>query len=43
MLFATADGFWRAGQDELTASYVDRFVADMPAMAARRAAQVAED
>ena len=42
MLFATADGFWCAGQEELTAAYVERYVTDMPVMAGRRAAQVAE-
>ena len=39
LLFAVASGFWRPGQDELTSSYVDRFVADMPVMAAHRHAR----
>ena len=42
LLFATARGFWRPGSGDLTASYVDRYIADVPAMAARRPAQVAE-
>ncbi|HEU0240242.1 MAG TPA: aminopeptidase N [Micromonosporaceae bacterium] len=42
VLFANARGFWQPGQVSLTASYVDRYVAEMPAMAARRSAQVAE-
>ena len=42
LLFSTASGFWSAGQDELMASYVERYVTDMPAMARRRVAQVAE-
>ncbi|HEY9481452.1 MAG TPA: aminopeptidase N [Micromonosporaceae bacterium] len=42
LLFATARGFWRPGPGDLTASYVDRYIADVPAMAARRPAQVAE-
>ncbi len=42
LVWATAEGFWQVDQDALTASYVDRFVVDMPIMAARRAPQVAE-
>ncbi len=42
LLFATARGFWQPDQSDLTASYVDRYIADVPAMAARRPAQVAE-
>jgi aminopeptidase N len=42
ILFSIASGFWRPGQEQVTASYVDRFVADMPAMARWRDAQVAE-
>jgi aminopeptidase N len=42
LLFATAEGFWQPDQTELTASYVDRFVADIPAMARRRAPAVLE-
>ena len=41
LLAATADGFWRAGQDDLTGSYVERYVTDMPAMARRRVPDVA--
>ena len=33
---ATADGFWHPEQAELTAPYVARYFADMPAMARRR-------
>ena len=33
ILFALAGGFWRPGQEQVTASYVERFVTDMPAMA----------
>jgi aminopeptidase N len=42
ILFALAGGFWRPGQEQVTASYVERFVTDMPAMATRRDPQVAE-
>src|SRR5262249_48391376 len=35
-LAAAAKGFWQAEQHELTASYVARYFAEMPAMAARR-------
>jgi aminopeptidase N len=42
LLFATADGFWQADQEAITAPYVERFVADIPRMAERRAATVAE-
>jgi aminopeptidase N len=42
LLFAIARGFWQPGQDGVTASYVDRYIADLPAMATRRPAQVAE-
>ena len=42
LLAATADGFWRAGQDDLTRSYVQRYVTDMPRMAGRRVPDVAE-
>ncbi len=41
LLFATAEGFWRPEQNELTASYVDRFGAEFPEMARRRPAAVA--
>jgi aminopeptidase N len=42
LLWATAEGFWQPDQEELTASYVDRYVAEMPAAAARRPTQVSE-
>ena len=42
ILFAIARGFWRPGQEQVTASYVDRFVADMPTLAGWRDPQVAE-
>jgi len=42
LLFATAEGFWQPDQGDLTSPYVQRFVTDMPAMAARRVPQVAE-
>ena len=42
LLWATAEGFWQPDQDELLESYVDRFVAEIPAMTARRAAQVVD-
>jgi aminopeptidase N len=35
-LAATGDGFWQPEQEELTAGYVDRYFAEMPAMASRR-------
>ena len=41
LLAATADGFWRAGQDAITGSYVQRYVTDMPGMARRRVPEVA--
>src|SRR5262249_24085939 len=41
-LFAIAGGFWRPGQSELVASYVDRYATEMPAMALRRNPQVAD-
>ncbi len=33
---ATAEGFWHAAQEELTAPFVSRYFAEMPAMAQRR-------
>jgi aminopeptidase N len=42
LLWATAEGFWESDQEDLTRSYVDRFVTEMPAAAARRAAQISE-
>src|SRR5262245_622756 len=36
LLSAAAEGFWQAEQHELTAPYVARYFAEMPAMAARR-------
>jgi aminopeptidase N len=42
LLFAAAEGFWQADQGELTASYVDRYVTDVPVMADRRAPMLAE-
>jgi aminopeptidase N len=38
---ASASGFWQPEQDELTRSYVPRYFAEMPEMAARRSPQVA--
>jgi aminopeptidase N len=38
---AGAVGFWQPGQEELTRSYVPRYFAEMPDMAARRSPQVA--
>ncbi|WP_406083261.1 aminopeptidase N [Micromonospora zamorensis] len=35
-LEATAEGFWQPEQAELTAAYIDRYFADMPAAARRR-------
>jgi aminopeptidase N len=42
LLFATALGFWVAGQEAITGSYVERYVRDVPAMGRRRAAIVGE-
>ncbi|QLQ37360.1 aminopeptidase N [Micromonospora robiginosa] len=39
---ATAEGFWQPEQAELTAEYVERFFADMPATARLRTAWVAD-
>ncbi|MDG4764820.1 aminopeptidase N [Solwaraspora sp. WMMD406] len=39
---AYAEGFWQPEQAELTAPYVDRYVADLPAAARRRAAWLAD-
>ncbi|HEY8451073.1 MAG TPA: aminopeptidase N [Natronosporangium sp.] len=39
---ANASGFWQPEQEELTASYVERYFAEMPAAARRRTAWVAE-
>jgi aminopeptidase N len=36
ILAATAEGFWHPEQADLTASYVERYFAETPAMAARR-------
>ncbi|MEV4658001.1 aminopeptidase N [Micromonospora sp. NPDC049301] len=36
LLEATAEGFWQPEQAELTAAYVERYFADMPAAARRR-------
>ncbi|MFD6678921.1 aminopeptidase N [Micromonospora parva] len=36
LLEATAEGFWQPEQAELTAEYVDRYFAEMPAAARRR-------
>ncbi|WFF00960.1 aminopeptidase N [Micromonospora sp. WMMD964] len=36
LLEATAEGFWQPEQAELTAAYVDRYFAEMPAAARRR-------
>ncbi|MFF0367388.1 aminopeptidase N [Micromonospora sp. NPDC005087] len=36
LLEATAEGFWQPEQGELTAAYVERYFADMPAAARRR-------
>ena len=38
---AVAGGFWRPGQDELLRPYVDRYVAELPALWAARTPQVA--
>jgi aminopeptidase N len=40
-LAAAAEGFWHPEQHELTAPYVARYFAEMPAMAARRTPNVA--
>ncbi len=39
LVVAAAEGFWHPEQADLTASYVDRYFAEMPAMAARRTPQ----
>jgi aminopeptidase N len=39
-LLALAEGFWHPEQEGLTEAYVSRYFEDMPAMAARRSAQV---
>ncbi|MEX5633081.1 aminopeptidase N [Parafrankia sp. FMc2] len=36
LVAAAALGFWQPGQDDLTAAYVERYVADMPRLAAAR-------
>jgi aminopeptidase N len=38
---AVTAGFWRPGQDELLAPYVDRYVAELPAVWGRRSPEVA--
>ena len=38
---ALAEGFWQPGQDELLRPYVDRYVAELPALWAARTPQVA--
>jgi aminopeptidase N len=40
LLLALAEGFWHPEQEGLTQPYVSRYFEDMPAMAARRSAQV---
>jgi aminopeptidase N len=35
-IYATAEGFFEASQDELTAEYVQRFFIEMPATASHR-------
>jgi aminopeptidase N len=42
ILFANASGFWQPDQDAVTAPYVDRYIIDMPVLAARRPSQVTE-
>ena len=42
LLAANATGFWQPEQAELTESYVERYFAEMPAMARRRTAWVAD-
>jgi aminopeptidase N len=42
LLAANAAGFWQPEQADLTASYVERYFAEMPAMASRRTAWVAD-
>jgi aminopeptidase N len=39
-LFSIAEGFWQPGQDAVTESYVDRYGAEVAAMARRRPSQV---
>ncbi|MGC4895209.1 aminopeptidase N [Micromonospora sp. DT31] len=39
---ATAEGFWQPEQSEVTAGYVERYFADMPAVARLRTAWVAD-
>ena len=39
---ATAEGFWQPEQAELTAGYVERYFADMPAAARLRTAWTAD-
>ncbi|GAA0399726.1 MULTISPECIES: aminopeptidase N [Micromonospora] len=43
LIEATATGFWQPEQAELTAEYVPRFFADMPAMARLRTPWVADE
>ncbi len=40
LIIAAAEGFWQPQQVDLTSSYVDRYFAEAPAMAARRTAGV---
>jgi aminopeptidase N len=40
LVIAAAEGFWQPEQTELTAAYVPRFFAEVPAMAARRSPMV---
>ena len=40
LVVAAADGFWQPEQTELTRSYVERYFAEMPEVAARRTPQV---
>ncbi|HEY2950107.1 MAG TPA: aminopeptidase N [Micromonosporaceae bacterium] len=42
LIEATAGGFWQPEHTALTAAYVERYFADMPAMAARRTAWMIE-
>jgi aminopeptidase N len=42
-LQATGQGMWQAGQEELTAPYVDRYFADLPGTASRRSGWVLAD
>jgi aminopeptidase N len=39
-LLATASGFWQPEQEELTSSYVERYFAELPALAGRLTPQV---